>query len=278
MPKSAREAKDHVFVDMFNQPKYCLELFRTIHPEMTDVTEDDIQNISISHVVVDKPYNDLGFTVRNTILILVEAQTAWSYNILIRLLCYFVDTLLRYMKEHDLDIHDTQRLKLPMPEFYVIYTGSNKSVPPVVTIRKDFFKKHVGIDLEAKVIRDEDDTIIGQYIIFTHVYDQQRKLYGRDIKAVEETIRICKDRGILREYLESHEEEVLTIMMSIFNQEESVEMYGKRMAREGKMQGQLLAYYNMVKDGDITVERAASKLGMSVTEFKKAVEKLMVTA
>ena len=49
-PKPAREAKDHVFVDLFNQPKYCLELFRTIHPEMTDITQEDIQNISISHV------------------------------------------------------------------------------------------------------------------------------------------------------------------------------------------------------------------------------------
>ena len=62
-PKLSRQAKDHVFVDMFNQPKYCLALFNALHPEATDITEADIRNITISHVIVDKPYNDLGFQV-----------------------------------------------------------------------------------------------------------------------------------------------------------------------------------------------------------------------
>ncbi len=54
--KVSRLAKDHVFVDMFNQKKYCLELFNALHPEMKDISEDDIANISISHVIVDRPY------------------------------------------------------------------------------------------------------------------------------------------------------------------------------------------------------------------------------
>ena len=39
--KVSRLAKDHVFVDMFNQKKYCLELFNALHPEMKDISEDD---------------------------------------------------------------------------------------------------------------------------------------------------------------------------------------------------------------------------------------------
>ncbi len=38
-PRPSRQAKDHVFVDMFNQPKYRLELFKALHPEATDITE-----------------------------------------------------------------------------------------------------------------------------------------------------------------------------------------------------------------------------------------------
>ena len=63
-------------------------------------------------------------------------------------------------------------------------------------------------------------------------------------------------------------------MMSIFNQEESVEMYGKRMAREGK----IMAFYEMVQKGLITAEQAAETLSMTVEKFKEAVEQLMVTA
>lgn len=73
--KPSRQTKDHVFVDMFNRREYCLQLFNALHPEETDVTEKDIGNITISHVIVDKPYNDLGFTVKNRLLVLVEAQS-----------------------------------------------------------------------------------------------------------------------------------------------------------------------------------------------------------
>ena len=38
-PRPSRQAKDYVFVDMFNQPKYRLELFKALYPEATDITE-----------------------------------------------------------------------------------------------------------------------------------------------------------------------------------------------------------------------------------------------
>ena len=276
-PRPSRQAKDHVFVDLFNQPKYCLELFNALHPEATDITEADIQNITISHVIVDKPYNDLGFTVKDRLLVLVEAQSTWSYNILVRLLLYFADTLLGIIKEHEAwDVHDTARLPLPVPEFYVIYTGDRRTVLPVISIRKDFFKDEtISFDLEARVISTEStEDIIGQYIIYAHVYDQQVKVHGRTRKAAEETVRICKDRGVLKEYLEAHEKEVVNSMIMLFEQEESVKRYGNRMKSEGK----ITAYADMIAKGMITVETAAQALGMSVEAFKEAVEALKVTA
>ncbi len=39
--------------------------------------------------------------------------------------------------------------------------------------------------------------------IFCKVFDEQRKLYGMTEQTVKETIRICKDRNILKEYLVS---------------------------------------------------------------------------
>ena len=276
-PRPSRQAKDHVFVDMFNQPKYCLELFNALHPEATDITEADIQNITISHVIVDKPYNDLGFTVKDKLLVLVEAQSTWSYNILIRLLLYFADTLLGIIKEHETwDIHNTGKLPLPVPEFYVIFTGEKRNVPERISLLKDFFNDDAApIDLEARVISTEStEDIIGQYIIYAHVYDQQVKLYGRTRKAAEETVRICKDRGVLKEYLGAHEKEVINSMIMLFEQEEAVKRYGNRMRSEG----QIATLADLVTDGILTVEQAAKKMGMTVEQFKEAVEALKVTA
>ena len=280
-PRPSRQAKDHVFVDMFNQPKYCLELFNALHPEATDITEADIENITISHVIVDKPYNDLGFTVKGRQLILVEAQASWSYNILIRLLLYFADTLLGIIKDHeDWDVHDAARLPIPVPEFYVIYTGDRKNVPPIISIRKDFFRdSNIPFDLKARVISTEStDDIIGQYIIYAHVYDQQVKIHGRTRKAAEETVRICKDRGALKEYLEAHEKEVVNSMIMLFEQEESVKRYGNRRAAEGREEGKIATLSNLVTKGMITIETAAQELGMTVEQFKEAVYALKVTA
>ncbi len=42
------------------------------------------------------------------------------------------------------------------------------------------------------------------------------KQHGMMRKAVTETIHICKDRNVLREYLLEREKEVVMIMMSLF--------------------------------------------------------------
>lgn len=238
-------------------------------------------------MIVDKPYNDLGFTVKGRLLVLVEAQSTWSYNILVRLLLYFADTLQGIIGENEnWDIHNTGKLPLPVPEFYVIYTGERKKVPEGISLRKDFFQDaNAPIDLEARVISTEStDDIIGQYIIYAHVYDQQVKQHGRDRKAAEETVRICKDRGVLREYLEAHEKEVINSMIMLFEQEEAVKRYGNRRAAEARAEGRtegintgmVIAYANLVADGTFTAEQAAKKLGMTEEAFEEAVQALNV--
>ena len=48
-------------------------------------------------------------------------------------------------------------------------------------------------------------------------------------QTVRETIRICKDRNILKEYLISREVEVVTIMMSLLDDEQIIKTYWKDM-------------------------------------------------
>ncbi len=48
-------------------------------------------------------------------------------------------------------------------------------------------------------------------------------------RTVRETIRICKDRNVLKEYLMNREMEVVTIMMSLFNDEQIMKTYWKDM-------------------------------------------------
>ena len=78
--------------------------------------------------------------------------------------------------------------------------------------------------------------IINQYVIFTKVCNEQVKLYDRTKKAILETIRICKDRNVLKEYLESREKEVVDIMMVLYDQEEAIQMYGESERYDEKVE------------------------------------------
>ena len=237
-----REAKNTVFIDLFNIPKYRLMLFQALHPEMKNVKENDITQVTLNPVVLNLPYNDLGMLVKNKLLIFVEAQSTWSINILIRILLYLAMTYQNYIHDNELHVYGSGKLKLPEPEFYVIFTGKRKFKSDIISLRNDFWNNQdAKVDLTAKVIYTESkNDIIGQYIIFSHVLDQQKKKYGKTKQAVQETIRICKDEGVLKEYLESREKEVVDIMITLFDQEYAVEAYAREKMKTSEARGKMM--------------------------------------
>ena len=75
-------------------------------------------------------------------------------------------------------------------------------------------------EVKVKVIFDgKKGDIINKFVGFTRFYTEQVKLCGRTRKAVIETIRICRDRNTLKDYLAEREKEVVNIMMSLFDVE-----------------------------------------------------------
>ena len=110
---------------------------------------------------------------------------------------------------------------MPKPELYVIFTGNKGKKLDIISLSQEFFDgEDIDIEIKAKVIYEGDkDNIINEYIIFCKVFNEQIKKYGMTKQAVTETIRICKDRNILKQYLSSKEVEVISIMMSLFDDE-----------------------------------------------------------
>lgn len=58
------------------------------------------------------------------------------------------------------------------------------------------------------------------------------KLYGRTREAVTNTINICKDRNVLKEYLSSREKEVVDMVMRLFDEEQVMHAYVKSEKEE----------------------------------------------
>ena len=74
--------------------------------------------IRTSSIIVHEMYNDLGFVVSNRLIVLVEEQSTWSVNIVVRFLMYLGETYRRYIEKNDLDLYTSKKLELPKPELY----------------------------------------------------------------------------------------------------------------------------------------------------------------
>ena len=148
---------------------------------------------------------------------------------------YLATTYRNYIfsdKNLKLKIYTNEKIDIPKPEMYVIYSGTEKVKSKVISLKDEFFDgEDVGIDVKVKVIQDKnrENDIILQYIMFCKVLNEQFRLYGITKKAVKEAIRICKERGYLKEYLSQHEVEVTDML---FGSKEEIERGYREMIKE----------------------------------------------
>lgn len=227
-----------------------------MHPEDTSATEDDLSDITIQNILTDKLYNDLGFSLRERLFILVEAQSTWTLNIILRALLYLAQTYHEYFERTNQNLYQSKKVTVPRPEINVIYTGKKKNIPKTISLSKDFFEgTEVSLDIKINVLCEGgENNIINQYIIFSKVYDEQRALHGRSKDAITETIRICKSRDILCEYLSSHEKEVVSIMMSLCDEEEVIRTYVKSERMDAEQESFKEAALIMIRSGKISID------------------------
>ena len=275
-----QSAKDSVFVDLFSDKDNVLDAYKEFHPEDTTVTVDDIWVSTLKTVLVNHIYNDLGFYLKKNgeakFVILVEEQSAWNPNMTLRLLWYLSETLRKYIKDTHQRVHGSARVKLPKIELYVVYTG-DKNAPDEVSFKEDFFNGDSPIDLKAKILKKPSTkTIIGQYIGFNKIFNEQKKSHNNLMDALEATIRISIESGYLVKYLTEHKEEVVTMMAELFDEERMREEDNEAVRAEGKADGKLETLLELVRKGFLTLAQAAAEAHMTEEEFNTKISNLTV--
>ena len=275
-PKVKKNVKDSVFVKLFGEQKYLLQLYKELHPEDGDVTEKDIKTQSLQTTFVNTLYNDLGFTVEKNgvsrFVILVEAQSVWNNNMTMRIFIYLGATYYQYLNDKNIELTEKNKVTLPAPELYLVYTGDDrKSIPETLELRDQMFEGKGMVDMTVKVIHYPGNTIIGQYIAFCKVFNEQVKLYGNKEKAIEETIRICLEKGILEEFILKHRQEVMSMLATFFDEESQRDLHDRALKEEGREEGReegvLSTLAALVKNGLLSLSNAAKQANMTEAEF-----------
>lgn len=268
--KAKHVVNDSVFKDLFSDPDNVRKLYLKLHPEDADVEVSDITANTLKSIFIESLINDLSFLVRDTLMIMVEAQTKWNYNIVFRLLEYAVQSLHNYIKLTEQDVHAQKLVHIPNVELYVLYTGEDNKTYDVLTIKELFYGgQSCSIDASVKVLYGDDgNDIVCQYADFVKVLRNCCKELGRTQAAVKKAIEICKDKGTLKEYLEKRETEVMTIMQSLFDQEYALMVHDKAREKEIRAEEQQKA--------DARVAEEQQKADARVAEAKlKSIRNLM---
>ena len=172
---------------------------------------------------------------------------------------------------------------MPCPELYVVYTGAKDNRPDTLSLSDLWIESGFSsIDLSVKIIYYEGEKdILSQYILFTQIYDKQRKIYDDARLAIKETIHICRDEDILSSYIEKYEREAFDTMLTLYDPEaELCEHIRCEVAQgraegkvEGKAEGKTEGIANSVsalmKKMNISKEKAMEMLDITGREAEK---------
>ena len=230
-----RQAKNSVFLNLFMRKEYQLKLYKELYPQDTTITEDDLEMITMDNVLTIHPYNDLGLLARGKLIVLAEAQSTWSVNIIFRLADYYFDSAMSYLKIRKADLHSSVKIDIPDVEAFVIYTGRKKIDKDVISLNQEFFGGNPEKpEFKARIIHGAyKGGIIEEYMGFCRIWDEhvlKAKTPEQKQQAVTTTIDLCIQKGYLVRYLEEHRPEAEKIMMTMFSPE-YVRMASERTER-----------------------------------------------
>ena len=262
------KTKDSVFTTLFKDVNNVYRLYKELHAEDTTTTVDDIQIDTLETILINDIRNDLGFLVNNN----GKAEyIQWTKNMTLRILFYLVESYRRYLIKTKQSEHSSSRVHLPKPELYVVYTGTEK-IANEISLKDTYFDGTAPIDVIVKVLRMPDkDTLYGQYIAFSKVYDGQRKLHKNKIECISNTLDICIREGYLREFFEQHRQEVVTMLSTLFDEQAQREQYDIAVKEESKAEGIAQGVAQGIVQG---IDVGMAKVVQGLYKFEKNIKKL----
>ena len=188
---------------------------------------------------------------------------------------YFAHLYENYITGNSINIYSHRLKKLPAPQYFVLYNGT-EAMPARQTLRlSDAFETQSdSLECIARVINLNDSSNAGlferckplsEYMTFVNTAQRLRN-EGKSLEeAVDAAVDYCIANDVLKEILLKDKEGVRNVLLAEFNEE----AYKKDWVEEGWREGMLSAFYGLVRDNVLTLEQAAQRAQVSVESFKE---------
>lgn len=221
--------------------------------------------------------NDISFLLDGRFIILVEHQSTINENMPLRFLLYIARIYEKLIDSKA--IYKDEMIKLPTPEFIVLYNGTKEyEKETVLNLSDAFIEKNVSVtlDLRVKVINinyDKSSEVLEKSKTlkdYSYLMHQVKSYKNQKLsleEAVEQAMKDCISQGMLKEFLEENGSEVINMLFTEFNLEDAKEVWQE----EAEKRIQIKIAISLLDVLDL--ETIAIKTGLSLEELKGLREK-----
>jgi len=239
--KANRNHKDSVFTKLFSEKSNLLELYNAVsgknYPESTE-----IKIITLSNVLFMEKINDICFVIDGKMVVLVEHQSTINENMCLRMLIYISSEYGKITNSRDL--YRKKMIKIPTPEFIVLYNGKEE-FPDYKEMRlSDSFEiknDTCYLELVAKVYninkgRNAEmasrSAVLSGYEEFIAEIKSNLGSSMNLADAIRLAIKTCLSKNILVNFLREHSSEVENMIFGEWNWDDAKEVWKEETREE----------------------------------------------
>ena len=207
--------------------------------------------------------NDLSFLIDSQ-MNLYEQQSTWNPNMPLRGLFYFAQLYQQHISKQKRDIYSSTLLKIPTPQFIVIYNGSRQTADVEKLKLSDAFEvpKNGGeFEWTATLVninKGHNESLLAKckplndYAIYIDRIKANIQQGLTKEEAVKEAMDFAIKNNMLNGFFLSQKLEVLNMSLTEFNQEEydrnRYDEGREAGIREGKLEGKLEGFIETAKN------------------------------
>jgi len=271
-----RKYKDSVFTLLFGQNDKLAELYNAING--TDYTPDDINITTLKNVVFVGHVNDIAFTLGDRLIVLIEHQSSINPNMPLRFLLYIARHYLEIIDNGAM--YSSRLVKIPMPEFIVLYNGKEDYDEQSTLYLSDAFEyKEVGsLELTVKVynvnkgcnsgIMSRSGTL-NEYAIFVAKVRENIEAGLELFEAMKKAVDCCIRDNILREFLNKYGSDVVNMLSMEFNMDDAIKVWRK----DGELNKAEKVAIKLLKRGT-PIEIVAEDTELSIMQVSELAHKI----
>ncbi|MCI8781332.1 MAG: Rpn family recombination-promoting nuclease/putative transposase [Lachnospiraceae bacterium] len=254
--------QDSLFTKLYSSKETLLDLYQHLHPTDISVTIEDIEIITLCSTVIVRRYNDVAFKVGNRLMVLTEHQSTPNWNMPLRMLFYVASEYEKLIGDDKKLIFRDKLIKIPRPEFYVVYTGSK---PLGSELRlSDAFRGEgdTALDLQVDIITEsETDDTLGGYLDTVRFVKNNRRDGHISPEALHGFIKNYKGSALFKQFLDGMDAEEVVKMIDIeYDYEVEKEVLREEAREEGREEGIVLGAIDVYVDSGMDKSTIVTKI------------------